>query len=226
MASLNNRRIAAVERKTAETDIILKLDLDGTGRSKVSTGIGFFDHMLANFAKHSKCDLTLKCQGDLHIDAHHTVEDTGLALGSAFETALGNKAGLKRYGTGFHPKNPLFGETYLPMDECLSRCVIDFCGRPFLVMKGLDKYSQKKVSAAEKNQDMSSAFRFGLIKEFFHAFSSTARCNLHLELLYGEEPHHIVESLFKAFAKAVDEAKMRDPRLKGIIPSTKGTLSK
>ncbi|MDZ4741789.1 MAG: imidazoleglycerol-phosphate dehydratase HisB [Verrucomicrobiota bacterium] len=226
MAKTQIKRVATVERNTSETAIKVKLDLDGTGKSKVHTGIGFFDHMLVSFSKHSKCDLEINCKGDLHIDAHHTVEDTGLVLGTAFEIALGDKKGLKRYGTGFHPKNPLFGEAYLPMDECLSRCVIDFCGRPYLVMRGMDRYSQKKISVSEKNQDMSSAFRFGLVKEFFYAFSSTARCNLHLQLLYGEEPHHIVESLFKAFARAVDEAKMRDPRLKGVVPSTKGTLSK
>ncbi|MDK3156746.1 imidazoleglycerol-phosphate dehydratase [Kamptonema cortianum] len=144
MGKTDIHRAASVERKTSETDISLKLDLDGTGKSKISSGVGFFDHMLTNFAKHSKCDLSLRCKGDLHIDAHHTVEDCGLALGSAFDVALGDKSGLKRYGTGFHPKNPLFGEAYLPMDECLSRCVIDFCGRPYLVMRGMDRYSQKK----------------------------------------------------------------------------------
>lgn len=217
------KRIASVQRDTLETKIKLRLNLDGTGVSKVKTEIGFFDHMLTNFAKHSQCDLTLICKGDLHIDAHHTVEDTGLALGQAFEMALGDKKSLKRYGTGFHPDNPLWGESYLPMDECLSRCVIDFGGRPYLVMRGLNKYDQKKISPEERKQDMSSAFRFGLIREFFYAFSTTARCNLHLELLYGDEPHHIVESLFKAFARAVDDAKARDPRVKG-VPSTKGTL--
>ncbi|HIG31445.1 MAG TPA: imidazoleglycerol-phosphate dehydratase HisB [Verrucomicrobiales bacterium] len=217
-------RKAVVDRVTAETTIHLELNLDGKGKSSISTGIGFFDHMLTAFSKHSVIDLTLKCKGDLNVDAHHTVEDCGIVLGQSILKALGDKKGLQRYGTGFHPKNPFSAEAHVPMDECLSRCVIDFCGRPFLVWRGLNKYSYKVVGAEEKLQDMSSAFRFGLAREFFQGVANEARCNLHLELLYGEEPHHIVESLFKAFAKAVDFASQMDPRLQGILPSTKGKL--
>jgi imidazoleglycerol-phosphate dehydratase len=137
---------------------------------------------------------------------------------------LGSKAGIRRYGTGFHPQNPLSGEAYVPMDECLARCVIDFSGRPYLVWRGLSDLAHRKLSTAEKRQDMSSAFRFGLAREFFQAFANEARCNLHLELLYGDEPHHVCEALFKAFAKAVDVACQRDPRIAGQLPSTKGKL--
>jgi imidazoleglycerol-phosphate dehydratase len=169
-------------------------------------------------------DLTLTCRGDLDVDAHHTVEDCGIALGDAFVMALGDKKGIRRYGSGFHPKNPFTGEAYVPMDECLTRCVIDFSGRPYLVWRKLDKLAHRKISPAEKQQDMSSAFRFGLAREFFQGFANAARCNLHLELLYGEEPHHVVEGLFKAWAKATDFACQRDPRIAGQIPSTKGKL--
>lgn len=217
-------RRATIVRKTKETRIVLTLDLDGKGRSSVRTGIPFFDHMLALFAKHSVMDLTLKCEGDLEVDGHHTVEDCGLALGLALVTALGDKKGLRRYGTGFDPRNPLWGEAYVPMDECLARCVIDFGGRPHLVWRGLDKAAHKKIPASEKKQDASSAFRFGLAREFFQAVANEGRCNLHLELLYGDEPHHISESLFKAFARAVDVACQRDPRIAGHLPSTKGKL--
>jgi imidazoleglycerol-phosphate dehydratase len=164
------------------------------------------------------------CKGDLDVDAHHTVEDCGIALGQAVLQVLGDKRGLRRYGTGFDPRNPLTGEAYVPMDECLARCVIDFSGRPYLVWKGLNHYSQKKITAAEKSQDVSSAFRFGLAREFFQGFANEARCNLHLELLYGDEPHHIVEALFKAFARATDTACQQDPRIAGQLPSTKGKL--
>jgi imidazoleglycerol-phosphate dehydratase len=217
-------RRAKIERSTRETRIALALNLDGSGLSRVRTGIPFFDHMLGLFAKHAAMDLTLRCQGDLQVDAHHTVEDCGLALGQAFVRALGDKKGLRRYGTGFDPRNPLTGEAYVPMDECLARCVIDFGGRPCLVWRGLDKPAHKKITAGEKTQDASSAFRFGLAREFFQAFANEGRCNLHLELLYGDEPHHIAESLFKAFARAVDAACQRDPRIAGRLPSTKGKL--
>jgi len=180
--------------------------------------------MLTLFAKHAVVDLQLRCQGDLEVDAHHTVEDCGLALGQAFLKALGDKKGIRRYGAGFDPRNPFTGEAYLPMDECLARCVIDFSGRPHLVWRGLDDFAPKKLTTAEKNQDMSSAFRFGLAKEFFQAFANEARCNLHLELLYGSEPHHVVEALFKAFAKATDFACQRDARIASQVPSTKGKL--
>ena len=217
-------RTAQIQRDTKETRIALKLNLDGTGKAAVRTGIPFFDHMLTLFAKHAVMDLQLTCKGDLEVDAHHTVEDCGIALGQAFAHALGDKRGLRRYGAGFHPKNPFTGEAYLPMDECLARCVIDFSGRPYLVWRGLDAHGQRKISRAEKTQDASSAFRFGLAREFFQGFANEARCNLHLELLYGDEPHHIVEALFKAFAKATDFACSCDPRIAGQIPSTKGKL--
>jgi imidazoleglycerol-phosphate dehydratase len=217
-------RTAKLHRKTSETEIRLSLVVDGRGKGDIRTGVGFFDHMLTAFAKHSVCDLRLRCKGDLHIDAHHTVEDCGIALGQAFLEALGDKKGIRRYGTGFDPRNPFTGESYVPMDECLARCVIDFSGRPFLVWKGMDDLAQKKVSRSEREQDMSSAFRFGLAREFFQGFTNEARCNLHLELLYGGEPHHVVECLFKAFAKAVDFACQRDPRIAGQIPSSKGKL--
>ena len=216
-------RRADIRRDTKETRIRLRLNVDGTGRSTIRTGLPFFDHMLTLFAKHAVVDLSLRCRGDLEVDAHHTVEDCGIALGQAFAQALGDKRGLRRYGTGFDPRNPLAGEAFVPMDECLGRCVIDFSGRPYLVWRGLDKLAYK-VTRAERLQDASSAFRFGLAKEFFQGFTNEARCNLHLELLYGDEPHHVVEALFKAFARAVDSACQRDPRIAGQIPSTKGSL--
>ncbi|MEO5802655.1 MAG: imidazoleglycerol-phosphate dehydratase, partial [Verrucomicrobiota bacterium] len=219
------------KRVTKETQISLKLNIDGAGKSSIKTGIPFFDHMLTLFAKHSTTDLVLTCKGDLEVDAHHTVEDCGIALGQAFLAVLGDKKGIRRYGW-FAPRPPgekkvaapLGAEAYVTMDECLARCVVDFSGRPFMVWRGLDKMAFKKISGAEKKQDMSSAFRFGLAKEFFQGFANEARCNLHLELLYGEEPHHVVEALFKAFARAVDFACQRDPRILGQLPSTKGKL--
>ena len=218
------KRQAQVKRLTSETGIVVKLNIDGSGKSLVKTGVPFFDHMLTLFAKHAVVDLDLRCKGDLEVDAHHTVEDCGLALGRAFLKALGDKKGIRRYGAGFDPRNPFTGEAYLPMDECLARCVIDFSGRPYFVWRGLDDLAPKRITAAERNQDMSSAFRFGLAKEFFQAFANEARCNLHLELLYGSEPHHVVEALFKAFAKATDFACQRDARTASQVPSTKGTL--
>ncbi|HNQ73285.1 MAG TPA: imidazoleglycerol-phosphate dehydratase HisB [Verrucomicrobiota bacterium] len=217
-------RQARLQRRTKETQISVQLRLDGSGQASIQTGIPFFDHMLTLFAKHAVVDLRLRCKGDLEVDAHHTVEDCGLALGQAVLQALGDKKGLRRYGTGFHPRNPFAGEAYLPMDECLARCVIDFGGRPCLVWRGLDKHAYRRLSQVERQQDMSSSFRFGLAREFFQAFANESRCNLHLELLYGEEPHHIVEALFKAFAKAVDAAVQRDSRIRAQIPSTKGRL--
>ena len=209
----NSQRVATVSRKTAETDIVLTLAVDGRGEAKVDTGVPFFDHMLTLFAKHATMDLQLKCDGDLDVDAHHTVEDCGIALGQAFLEALGEKKGIRRYGMSL-----------LPMDECLARCVIDFSGRPHLVWRGLGDFSYRKLTKAERKQDLSSAFRFGLAREFFQGFANEARCNLHLELLYGGEPHHVVEALFKAFAKAVDAACQRDPRIADLLPSTKGKL--
>ncbi len=217
-------RSAKIKRHTLETRITLRLNLDGRGRSKIKTGLPFFDHMLTLFAKHATVDLALRCDGDLEVDAHHTVEDCGIALGQAVAAALGDKRGIRRYGHGFHPKNPFTGEAYVPMDECLARCVVDFSGRPFLVWRGLNQLGMRKISELEKKQDVSSAFRFGLAREFFQGFANEARCNLHLELLYGDEPHHIVEALFKAFARAVDAARRHDPRIAGQLPSTKGKL--
>lgn len=263
MTQQSGRR-ASIDRKTGETQIQLHLNLDGTGKSAIHTGIPFFDHMLTLFAKHAVVDLDLTCNGDLAVDAHHTVEDCGIALGMAIFHALGDKKGIQRYGFALvsesgndsglagsqvKAKNArsglstaslkraaaksgvksadgatLKGEAYVPMDECLARCVVDFSGRPYLVWRGLDKMSYKTLTGREKAQDMSSAFRFGLAREFFQGFTNEARCNLHLELLYGEEPHHVVEALFKAFAKAVDFARQHDARISGLIPSTKGKL--
>ena len=218
------KRQAQLSRRTKETSIRVRLNLDGTGKSSVDTGIPFLDHMLTLFAKHAAADLSLRCQGDLEVDAHHTVEDCGIALGQAVLRALGDKRGIRRYGAGFDPRNPFTGEAYVPMDECLARAVVDFCGRPCLVWRGLEDFSHKRVSRGERNQDASSAFRFGLAREFFQGFANEARCALHLELLYGDEPHHVVEALFKAFARAVDCACQRDPRIAGQLPSTKGKL--
>src|SRR5215831_11104541 len=145
------KRQARIRRVTKETSIRLKLALDGSGKAAVDTGIPFFDHMLTLLAKHAVMDLELKCRGDLAVDAHHTVEDCGIALGQAFLQALGNKKGIRRYGTGFDPRNPLSGEAFVPMDECLARCVIDFGGRPYFVWRGLDALAHKKVSRAERN---------------------------------------------------------------------------
>lgn len=218
------KRAARIKRHTKETRIDLHLEIHGRGASSIRTGIPFFDHMLTLFAKHAVANLRLRCRGDLEVDAHHTVEDCGIALGQAFREALGDKKGIRRYGTGFDPRSPLKGEAHVPMDECLARCVVDFSGRPYLVWRGLDALSFKNVTKRERVQDMSSAFRFGLAREFFQGFANEARCNLHLELLYGDEPHHVVEALFKAFAKAVDFACQRDPRIAGLLPSTKGKL--
>jgi len=218
------KREAQIERVTRETCIKARLRIGGTGRASVDTGIPFLDHMLRLVAKHAVVDLELRCQGDLQVDAHHTVEDCGIVLGQAVRQAVGDKRGIRRYGIGFDPQNPFTAESYVPMDECLARCVIDLSGRPHFVWRGLNDFAYKRVSRAEKTQDMSTAFRFGLAREFFQAFANEADCNLHLELLYGEEPHHIVEALFKAFAKALDLACQRDPRLGARLPSTKGKL--
>lgn len=216
-------RRASVERVTSETHIKAQLNIDGRGRAVVQTGIPFLDHMLRLWAKHAMVDLELTCEGDLEVDAHHTVEDCGLVLGQAMAVALGEKRGIRRYGTGFDPRNPFTAEAYVPMDECLVRCVVDFSGRPCLVWRGMDKLPYK-VCRLEQTQDASSAFRFGLAREFFQAFANEARCALHVELLYGDEPHHIVEAIFKAFARAVDFACRKDKRLGRSVPSTKGRL--
>lgn len=217
-------RQAQVKRSTRETQIQVRLKIDGCGKASIRTGIPFFDHMLTLFAKHSVTDLNLRCEGDLEVDAHHTVEDCGIALGQAFLRALGDKKGIRRYGTGFDPRNPFTGEAYVPMDECLARCVIDFGGRPHLVWRGMNDHAHRRIALEDQHQDMSSSFRFGLAREFFQAFANEARCNLHLERLYGDEPHHIVEALFKAFARATDAACRFDPRIEHLLPSTKGKL--
>ncbi len=216
-------RTAQIDRATGETQISLKLEIDGKGESSIETGIPFFNHMLSLFAKHSVCDLHIKCNGDLDVDFHHSVEDVGITLGQAYWQALGEKRGIKRYGTGFDPRNPLWGEAHLPMDETLTRAVVDFSGRPFLIWKGMDGLAFK-VLKREIEQDDACRFRFGLAREFFQGFCNEAHCNLHVELLYGQEPHHVVEGLFKAFAKAVDIACQKDPRIGRSVPSTKGRL--
>jgi imidazoleglycerol-phosphate dehydratase len=217
-------RRSQISRKTNETRIQAHLNLDGAGKAAVDTGIPFLDHMLELFARHAVMDVRLRCRGDLEVDAHHTVEDCGIVLGQVFLKALGDKKGIRRYGTGFDPRNPFTGEAYVPMDECLARCVVDFGGRPFLVWRGMGRLAYKAITPQEREQDASSAFRFGLAKEFFQGFANEARCNLHFELLYGDEPHHVVECLFKAFARAVDAACRHDPRMAGRVPSTKGRL--
>src|ERR1017187_9747006 len=151
-------RRADIRRATKETRIKIKLNIDGTGKSSIQTGIPFLDHMLTLFAKHAVLDLQLNCAGDLEVDAHHTVEDCGIALGQAFVQALGDKKGIRRYGSGFDPRNPFTGKAYVPMDECLARCVIDFGGRPYLIWRGLTAKAHKKITFPEKAQDSSSSF--------------------------------------------------------------------
>ena len=193
-------RSARIERKTNETRICLELALDGAGKSAVATKIPFFDHMLTLFARHSLCDLDVQADGDIEVDLHHTVEDTGIALGQAFARALGDKKGIRRYGWA-----------YLPMDETLARVVIDFSGRPFLDYR------------APENIASVGAFSFTLLEEFLRAFSTHAGTNLHVEILHGRDAHHMCEAVFKGLAKAVDQACQIDPRVEG-VPSTKGML--
>jgi imidazoleglycerol-phosphate dehydratase len=195
-----NARTAQVERNTAETRIRLDLTIDGRGRSQIRTKSPFFDHMLTLFARHSLCDLAVETDGDIEVDFHHSVEDTGIVLGQAFQKALGDKRGIRRYG-----------HAYLPMDETLTRVVIDFSGRPFLEFR-----APEKVGAIGN-------FPFQLVEEFLRGFSVHAGCNLHVEILYGRDAHHLAESVFKGLAKAVDQACQHDPRVEG-VPSTKGTL--
>src|SRR5262249_35049740 len=152
---------------THETQIRLKLEIDGKGNSRIRSGIPFFDHMLTLFSKHSSVDLTLECKGDLEVDLHHTVEDCGIVLGQAFDQASGDKRGIRRYGAGFHPRNPFTGEAYVPMDESLARCVVDFSGRPYLVWRGLDRFAYKLLENRKLRHDPACAFRFGLAREFF-----------------------------------------------------------
>jgi imidazoleglycerol-phosphate dehydratase len=203
------KRSAKIQRNTAETKIRLTLIIDGSGRANISTGVPLFDHMLTLLAKHSLCDLTVKAKGDLDVDAHHTVEDVGIALGQAFVKALGDKRGIRRYGWAL-----------VPMDEALAqaRIALDFSNRPFLVFKAKNWNRIANVALGRKHE-----FRVGLVKEFLQGFANEARCNLHVDVLRGDEPHHVVEAVFKALAKALDAACQRDPRVKG-VPSTKGKL--
>ena len=193
-------RQATIKRRTAETDITLSLTIEGSGKADVSTGIGFFDHMLTLFAKHSLIDLTVKTVGDIHVDFHHTVEDTGIVLGQALREALGDKSGIVRYGS-FH----------LPMDETLSRVVIDLSGRPFLDYRG-----PSQVASIGQ-------FSFTLVEEFLRGFTNSLGANLHVEILYGRDAHHMSESIFKGLARALDAAMQPDPRVVG-IPSSKGQI--
>ncbi|MEL7488013.1 MAG: imidazoleglycerol-phosphate dehydratase HisB [Pseudomonadota bacterium] len=194
-------RNATIERKTRETEIFVAVDLDGAGEYDVETGIGFFDHMLEAFAKHSMIDLKVRAEGDLHIDMHHTVEDTGIVMGQAVARALGDCAGIRR-----------FGNAYIPMDETLSRAAVDISKRPYLIWR-VD-FARPKVG------DMDTE----LFKEWFHAFATNAGVCLHVENLYGENTHHIIESCFKATARALRVALEEDPRAEGDTPSTKGVL--
>ena len=194
-------RSAKIDRRTSETKIAVELTIDGRGASAIETKIPFFDHMLTLFARHSLCDLTVRADGDIEVDLHHTVEDTGIALGQAFTQALGDKRGLRRYG-----------HAYLPMDETLARVVVDFSGRPFL-----------EYRAPAGVATIGTAFSFTLIEEFLRAFSVHAGINLHVEILYGRDAHHMAEAVFKGLAKAVDAACQLDPRVEG-VPSTKGSL--
>lgn len=193
-------RSTQINRKTKETDISISLNLDGTGKADIDTGIGFFDHMLNSFTKHSFIDLEVKVKGDLNVDGHHSVEDTGIVLGEALKEALGDKAGIKRYGSSI-----------LPMDETLVMAAVDFCGRPYLNYQL--NFTMPRIGELDSE----------LIREFFYAVSYSAGMNLHLKQLDGTNNHHIAEAAFKAFAKAVDEAKTVDPRVTGTL-STKGSL--
>lgn len=193
-------RIASVIRKTKETDISVKLNIDGTGKADIETGIGFFDHMLEAFAKHGLFDLEVKVKGDLNVDGHHTVEDTGIVLGQVLLQAIGDKKGIRRYGSEI-----------LPMDESLVLAAVDLCGRPYFVMD------------AAFTSPMVGDFDTQLVNEFFYAVSYSAMMNIHLRVLTGSNDHHKIEAMFKAFAKAVDTATMVDPRITDVL-STKGAL--
>ena len=199
--NVSNHRQAEVERNTAETKITVRVDLDGTGQAKLATGIGFFDHMLDQIARHGLIDLDIQATGDLHIDGHHTVEDVGITLGQAVYKAVGDKKGIRRYG-----------HAYVPLDEALSRVVIDFSGRPGLVMNVPFK------------SGMIGTFDSQLAHEFFQGFANHAFVTLHIDNLRGENAHHQCETVFKAFARALRVALELDPRSAGTIPSTKGSL--
>lgn len=193
-------RSASIARKTGETDIKIKLDIDGTGKTDINTGIGFFDHMLDSFARHGLFDLEVYVKGDLYVDSHHTIEDTGIVLGQAIKEAAGNKEGIKR-----------FGECILPMDEVLMLCALDLSGRPYLVFN------------AALTVPRTGDFDTEMLHEFFYAISYSAGMNLHIKMLDGVNNHHIIEAAFKAFAKALDRALEYDKRITGVL-STKGSL--
>lgn len=193
-------RTADYVRKTKETDISLHLNLDGTGSSSIHTGIGFFDHMLDGFARHGLFDLKVNVAGDLAVDCHHTIEDTGIVLGNAIKEAVGDKKGIRRYGS-----------CILPMDETLVLCAVDLSGRPYLVFDG--EFTTARVGYMDTE----------MVKEFFYAISYTAGMNLHIRVLSGGNNHHMIEAMFKAFAKALDQATIIDPRITDIL-STKGSL--
>jgi imidazoleglycerol-phosphate dehydratase len=193
-------RAATLARKTAETDIQLTLEVDGSGASTLDSGIPFFDHMLTLFAKHGVFDLQLAVKGDIEVDFHHTVEDTGIVLGQAFTKALGDKKGIRRYG-----------HAYVPMDETLVRAVVDLSGRPFLEYR------------APGGVEAINGFSFQLVEEFLRGFAMSALANVHIEILYGRDAHHMAEGVFKALARALDVATQIDPRVQG-VPSTKGVL--
>src|SRR5262245_45636812 len=197
----SSQRVATVKRKTAETDITLTLSIDGRGAAQIDTGVPFFDHMLTLFAKHGLFDLEVKSKGDVDVDYHHTVEDVGLVLGQAFKEALGDKIGIKRYGFFL-----------LPMDESLARIVVDVGGRPHLV------YEANAPTMFVRD------FNLALVKEFCRAFSNTLGANLHVHLVYGEEPHHVAEAIFKGLARALDVATQIDPRAADLLPSSKGVI--
>jgi imidazoleglycerol-phosphate dehydratase len=194
-------RIGEIHRETKETDIRVRVNLDGTGSYNISTGIGFFDHMLEQLSRHSLIDLDVSCKGDLHIDQHHTTEDTGIAIGEAISKALGEKRGITRYG-----------EAHAPMDETLTRVALDISGRPFLVWK------------VELSNPRIGEWDTELIQHWFHSFADAAGLTLHVETLYGSNNHHIVESCYKALARALRIAVEIDPRKGNAIPSTKGIL--
>ncbi|MFL5033666.1 MAG: imidazoleglycerol-phosphate dehydratase HisB [Microvirga sp.] len=194
-------RSASVSRRTAETDVSVSLTLDGTGKAAIATGVGFLDHMLELFARHGLFDLEVKVEGDLHVDQHHTTEDTGIAVGQAFLKALGDKKGIARYA-----------DLHLPMDETLSRVALDISGRPFLVFKA--EFPAEKIGA----------FDTELVREWFQAFAMNGGVTLHVEALYGDNSHHIAESCFKGLARALRKAVALDPREEGRVPSTKGML--
>ena len=194
-------RTAEISRQTNETQITIKLDLDGTGKHEISTGVGFLDHMLTHLAVHGLFDLFIQAKGDLHIDTHHTVEDVALTLGQAFDQALGDRKGIVR-----------MGDCFVPMDEALAHVAIDLSGRPYAVIQGA--WHTPYIGSIPTT----------LFPHFFESFAVTSRCNLHARVLYGRDDHHQAEALFKAWARALDGATQIDPRRAGNIPSTKGTL--